>query len=429
MLAIIISMKAPVFIDEKKYISTREAAQRFDYTSDYVGQLAREGKIASTKVGRSRFVSEADLETYKTNSASKQKAQTRVVPTAPRKIQVSSVEHVIEFVPVTDDEEFELLPQLDKSKRPVLENHILDEKLFSLDEILTTDFTKDTPDASSPQKEEPVVVFSDAVPVSRLAPLNTRGSSVLSSYRKLVLPAVTLGTIMFMFSPILFSAKPLKTVASDVYTKISQEGVFEFMSDSVSGSASSLFSFKNDRPNSSLKDLAVGVYTSMSEGGVGELIGDAVVYSLGAAVGEANTSTAQGSFDRLAAGVFTRLSGAFKSAGNALANLFKFETEFTTVVVNDASQPLNENTAPSNEDFKERPSNPSGSKEGLVVLPPGDEESNDERIARVKKSFSDEVRVIPDESGTSGVIQPIFREVRGDDYLYVLVPLEEENEN
>lgn len=45
---------------------------------------------------------------------------------------------------------------------------------------------------------------------------------------------------------------------------------------------------------------------------------------------------------------------------------------------------------------------------------------------RIKDSFSDPVTIRPGESGTSGVITPVFKETSGDGFLYVLVPVEGE---
>jgi len=67
------------------------------------------------------------------------------------------------------------------------------------------------------------------------------------------------------------------------------------------------------------------------------------------------------------------------------------------------------------------------SREGLVVVPSsGDSAKDDVTKERIRKSFSDDVAVLPDEDGTAGMIQPIFRDSEGDQYLYVLVPIEEE---
>lgn len=64
--------------------------------------------------------------------------------------------------------------------------------------------------------------------------------------------------------------------------------------------------------------------------------------------------------------------------------------------------------------------------EGLVVVPKvGSAETAAETIEKVQKSFSDEIRVIPNEDGKSGVIQPVFRDSSDQEYLYIFVPVEE----
>lgn len=61
-------------------------------------------------------------------------------------------------------------------------------------------------------------------------------------------------------------------------------------------------------------------------------------------------------------------------------------------------------------------------REGLVVLPSGGIVSREAVIKFIKASFSDEVIVKPDEGGDSGVIQPIFKKGKGEEYIYVMVP-------
>jgi hypothetical protein len=43
-------------------------------------------------------------------------------------------------------------------------------------------------------------------------------------------------------------------------------------------------------------------------------------------------------------------------------------------------------------------------------------------------SFSDEVTIQPDKSGTSGVITPVFKQTDGKDFVYVLVPVKEKKQ-
>jgi hypothetical protein len=63
-------------------------------------------------------------------------------------------------------------------------------------------------------------------------------------------------------------------------------------------------------------------------------------------------------------------------------------------------------------------------EEGLVVIP--STEKDEEVKKKIKEAFSDEVKVEPKDK-TSGIIIPIFREREGQKYLYILVPVQNEN--
>lgn len=59
-------------------------------------------------------------------------------------------------------------------------------------------------------------------------------------------------------------------------------------------------------------------------------------------------------------------------------------------------------------------------KNGLVVVP-ADEKQRKELKKKIEDSFSDQVQINPIDE-TSGVIIPIFKERKGSEYMYVLVP-------
>lgn len=63
-----------------------------------------------------------------------------------------------------------------------------------------------------------------------------------------------------------------------------------------------------------------------------------------------------------------------------------------------------------------------GNNQGVVIFQDG--ANRDERVAQVKSNFSDDVNVIFDQSGTSGVVTPVFRGGAADEnYAFVLVPI------
>lgn len=82
--------------------------------------------------------------------------------------------------------------------------------------------------------------------------------------------------------------------------------------------------------------------------------------------------------------------------------VFSFFNKPTSVVKTDSTQP----------EFN-----------GLAVAPASGSIEGDETIKqRIKDSFSDEVQVQLDDSGTSGIVTPVFKRGKGDDFIYVLVP-------
>lgn len=54
-----------ILINEKKYISSKQAAKLTGYAKDYIGQLCREGRVPARLVGRSWYVLEAAIQDHR----------------------------------------------------------------------------------------------------------------------------------------------------------------------------------------------------------------------------------------------------------------------------------------------------------------------------------------------------------------------------
>jgi hypothetical protein len=54
-----------LLIDEKKYISSKQAAKITGYAKDYIGQLCREGRVTARLVGRSWYVLESAIQDHR----------------------------------------------------------------------------------------------------------------------------------------------------------------------------------------------------------------------------------------------------------------------------------------------------------------------------------------------------------------------------
>ncbi len=54
-----------IIIEEKKYVSSKQAAKMTGYAKDYVGQLCREGRVPARLVGRSWYVLESAIQDHR----------------------------------------------------------------------------------------------------------------------------------------------------------------------------------------------------------------------------------------------------------------------------------------------------------------------------------------------------------------------------
>ncbi len=85
----------------------------------------------------------------------------------------------------------------------------------------------------------------------------------------------------------------------------------------------------------------------------------------------------------------------------------------------------NKNSAVSGE---EDPDALAGYYNGLGVVPSTSMSADEKEKAKIRNTFSDEVAIHPDQSGTAGVITPVFKETNGNDFVYVLVPVKDKKQ-
>lgn len=67
---------------------------------------------------------------------------------------------------------------------------------------------------------------------------------------------------------------------------------------------------------------------------------------------------------------------------------------------------------------------PESAQSGVVVMKKGSTQSLETIKKQIQDSFSDEVSVEPDVTGTAGIIRPVFKKKVGEDYLYIMVPVQ-----
>jgi len=119
---------------------------------------------------------------------------------------------------------------------------------------------------------------------------------------------------------------------------------------------------------------------------------------------------------RTSASIFDSIKGIGQGIAEGIKGIGQGVKNIVLSLIKDISRLV---TKPK-EEIPEEPIVPKPAREGLAVIP--STEKDEEVKEKIKESFSDEVKVEPEDE-TSGIIIPIFREREGEKYLYILVPL------
>lgn len=410
-------MKDLIQRDGITYISTKSAAELTGYTRDYVGQLAREGYFESTKVGRSRFVAREGLKNYLKENNSKKYRKAFGGEGLDEAASKSGDERQGDGSD-NQDNELESADSSDEEKNtePTKTHDTESGKSTDGNPVEITIFS-DEPDTSSqkyeskPTEHDGVVDQQGGEYAMELLSGDQKkhpSESVIgqSESRLRQKTLAVLIAIVFTFGPYLFAHSPFAgaaqerakhaiadiqevamITANESSEKIRKDGFIGFLKGSVSGSGSFLAEEIDDQiasvglqPRSSLDITAL-----------------------------LNTLPGKVDYLRQATG----------SVMHHLAELF---------APREIVEQRNDAVTYADDDNKVG-SIQQGEGSGMVVMSSsGNSQVDRERIEYAQKVFSDDVEITHDESGTRGIVRPIFKDAEGDDYLYVMVPVNEERE-
>lgn len=384
-------MNGDLFFDGKKFISSKRAAQISGYVNDYIGQLCRDGKLECRMVGRTWYVGFESLIQHKNlNNSSvtkrgKRKGQPLLKKGEIRRAQVESEHNIAPahdpILTVVQDGQSGILS-------PVQIKYIVDDspllpqlisKQTEIDVVVDDMSEESSEEYSIPinilNTEERHVHSRDGISVSTSLPKDIFNEHENYFYARNTAPETLVKD--FYFSKIFTSA------LSFIFAIL-------FVSTLV-------FSFTGARENvrKGISIIAQNTHKSLVQ---------------------VNDSVSANIFS----GAYSALRGtavAFYDAVNSLMGI-----RSTTLVMRNPDEG-NRSQTPVQSGTHESPVPVS---KGMVVVPVDDQTvSQEEAIASIKNNFSDDVIVRPDGSGVSGVIEPVFKKVSGDEYLYVLVPVNE----
>ena len=72
-----------ILIEEKKYVSSKQAAKVTGYAKDYIGQLCREGRVPARLVGRSWYVLESAIQDHRFGDQKIEQKERKKSPASP----------------------------------------------------------------------------------------------------------------------------------------------------------------------------------------------------------------------------------------------------------------------------------------------------------------------------------------------------------
>lgn len=408
----------PLNVADKSYISSKRAAELFGYTSDYVGQLARKGKIESVMMGRDRFVDFESLKAYaestspngrypKPNEAdlkTKSELETAAMPAVSKKGRKPAPKEIVVPVPAAPTPRFSEISVATTAKEstPALEDNfaLAKEREVShevADEATQVEFT------------EPLSAGSGEVDIDKV--FATRASEVSDikepkTFHAPFFAATAIGVIALLLVVTPYDITDVKNVIEDTVS-VSNSDIDVYVRNHESAMVLESDAFDTLRNvGRDADDVYLGFLKDVDAYLV-SLFGDAKSFARGLFYGEQTIvmtePTTPDSSQHLAQDNLSQPAGDYMSA-----------REMRDLIEQTVNQSVNDA-------FHANPDK----RTGIVVDQSRGDVEDQIVIDQVKDSFSDEVEVNYDRSDGSGVIQPIFRSPSDDRYFFVIVPVDE----
>ncbi|MDQ3089929.1 MAG: hypothetical protein M3Q24_02125 [bacterium] len=372
-------MNNDLLFDGKTYISVGRASKKLGYTADYLGQLCRAGKIDARMIGRTWYVEWESIKNHK-------KSKTHRVRRTAEKIRQERQTQASEKSngnAIMVDEANEDCPEDDYLEKMDREA----EATFKPEEQLTEPILVSLHEQESAPEADPGTY-----------PSNLNGIKYLQDEN--ILPSVLANKNQWLPE---LNKNSTKTEAKTFFKR-------RFELDPILIGGSSLVAFfifmnlmfvsNNPVTNLSLENGVINAVSKIENISRVDTNASSVESLNKELVSSPDKSNLSAAYANIAT-VFNYFTDELRRKINRWAVGYLRSLGFVPQV-------------------KQQPD--STKKQGLVIV--SDPDDHDATVASIKNSFSDEVTVVEDAEGGSGVITPIFKNIEGDPYTYVLVPLD-----
>lgn len=379
-------MNSDLYFDGKQFISSSRAAKISGYVNDYIGQLCRDGKLDCRMVGRTWYVSFESLILHKNanGSASKNRSKKSLEIVAPNlSLEASQI----------------ATPGVSLAINPTPTHVVLETKIevpVAASKVARVASQEIAP-IQVPQISYPV--FSDISEPTISIPVRVLEKNIIEEKQEIF--ALDKNISNLPSSQKIFDTE-IKKVSSPTHRSTVSPFFVRAFPTAFALMISFIFAFAGFLFAVRANPTAQVAYNS--------------VFNF------SQTSTNEGEVSSLdlQANVFSGFRTTVDQAGLAVyhaVNNFLFDTRERILVMSGLE---GEKKVSVVEQTDAEPTSPS---QGMVVVPVDDKTNREATVAKIKDAFSDEVSVKPANDNSSGVITPVFKKAKGDDYLYVLVPI------
>lgn len=427
-------MKDSFIFEGKKYISARRASEISGYASDYVGQLCRASKLDCRMVGRSWFVTEESLHLHKAAISREEGQRSRIenlrgksevkvnpvqvsVVAVPVETVASQVSNPVASASVVTSQtssvgksavEGKIQSPIDSSRALVVVPSLVpvEVKKFIQEELKKNVVSPWTVEQLT--SKSTLAYSNDDRPL--LPTLNKKENNISSSVAPKKVELSIKSPIVVakeeIVSPIKINVLPLGKIKANIERR---KKVVGEVSSKVS---KNVIAYQKLARDIILKRVLVPMAILAIFFGVGTgtyYFGSKAVVSVTPSLIH-TSEVAKANISSVASSVYESFKSGYKS-------VVAFFTSPARLAIN-TDKPFGDVTVSE------------VTPNGIVLTSStGSNDSDDAMKQKIRGSFSDDVMISPDNSGTAGVITPVFKDTKGKDFIYVMVPVKDKTDN
>ena len=408
-------MKDSFIFEGKKYISARRASEISDYASDYVGQLCRAGKLDCRMIGRSWFVTEESIHLHKAAISREEAGRSRIENLRGKSDKVTTSTPVTSATSSSSSSSSTSPSPLPSIVAPRVVLVTAPEKIQTVSKL--SPVVAPTPWTVSVPVKSPFIYSNDDRPL--LPVLNKKVTSEISKetsnnnskfIEQIKEPIIVKDITSSITSSEVIIKKSVEVVtkSTDKVSK-SREVVSKRPSSKHSYYLRSLVSYPELTREIILKRVIAPVFAFALLFGMGT-----GTYIVAEKVGNSRTAV---QFANSMQSSGANVSQAFESAYSSIKSGYKSVVAFFT-----SPSKLAMDVPKEFGDVTVNEVTPNGI---VLTTSTGSDKADDAMKQKIRNSFSDDVTINADGSGTAGVITPVFKDTNGKDFIYVMVPVKD----